>query len=761
MAEPHIDKDKVITQDKVVATERLMNGHSYQFCRIFGVCTGWDDGKRVKGAMTNKNLPPPCLKICPKDHKTPVPGQPMASRPICGANNSHNGQLSHLLSLMLNELADQSDDGTECRSTEEMIAEMEEKVNNRNDITDLFVGSTDVKALYPSLLAKGTTDIIQEVFMEAEMKIDGINWSEAGKYLAINLSSNEILELGLEEVVSKRKRRGGRNPGITTAEVMGKLYREEGEETESLFNPPQRRPGEQEKKLIINQVIKIATLAVLENHNYQFGGEVRHQTDGSPIGLELAGALSRVVMLWWDKKFLKLASINEINIYFYSRYVDDGNLAGKPLAPGKRWLVGPWANALGGRMVMMEDKIQDDLEVPADARTMREIRKMGDSINQMIQLEEDFPSKSDDQKMPILDLKVWVRQVDGQSKIFYHYYRKFVSNWLLFPAMSAMSSTVKRTALTQYGLRILRNCKLELEWEEKAKMLSIFMERMRDWGYGERFRQEILVSILKGWKKMLEEQNSGRRPVNRHRRWKEEERRDSKWRKKLSWFKAGGYSTVIFCPYTPNGELASRWREIEARGAATRGWRYRVVELGGRKLKSILCKNPWDGPCTDQQCMICTTGGRGNCGRAGCTYAVQCLRCRDQGPDTVPELEEEDGDQRPGQGKVGVPCLALYHGQSGYNGFTRGLDHHSDKRRKVKTNALWRHSQLYHKSQEVSYSMTVTSTPSDPISRLCREGVSIVAGEQDILLNSKQEFLQGAVPSTRTQRGFRFYEKQQ
>ena len=65
------------------------------------------------------------------------------------------------------------------------------------------------------------------------MKIEGINWSEAGKYLAINLSSNEILELGLEEVVSKRRRRGGRNPGITTAEVMGKLYREEGEEMEN------------------------------------------------------------------------------------------------------------------------------------------------------------------------------------------------------------------------------------------------------------------------------------------------------------------------------------------------------------------------------------------------------------------------------------------------------------------------------------------------------------------------------------------------
>ena len=93
-------------------------------------------------------------------------------------------------------------------------------------------------------------------------------------------------------------------------------------------------------------------------------------------------------------------------------------------------------------MVMMEDKILEDLEVPADARTMREIRKMGNSINQMIQLEEDLPSKSEDQKMPILNLKVWVRQVEVEqrqvSKPYYHYYRKPMSNWILFPAMSAM-----------------------------------------------------------------------------------------------------------------------------------------------------------------------------------------------------------------------------------------------------------------------------------------------------------------------------------
>ena len=73
-----------------------------------------------------------------------------------------------------------------------MIAEMEEKVNTRNNITKMFVGSTNVRALYPSFLGKATTDIIQKVFMNSDIKVEGINWSETGKYLALNLHAKEI-----------------------------------------------------------------------------------------------------------------------------------------------------------------------------------------------------------------------------------------------------------------------------------------------------------------------------------------------------------------------------------------------------------------------------------------------------------------------------------------------------------------------------------------------------------------------------------------
>ena len=106
----------------------------------------------------------------------------------------------------------------------------------------------------------------------------------------------------------------------------------------------------------------------------------------------------------------------------------------------------------------------------------------------------------------------------------------------------------------------------------------------------------------------------------------------------------------------------------------TRGWRYKVVEHGGRQVRSIVCRNPWTGPCRDPQCMICSTGGTGNCRKPGCTYQVQCIACKERGPDAVPHEEEQGGGRR-GEGEVGKPCVSLYHRESGYSGFVRGLDH--------------------------------------------------------------------------------------
>ena len=252
-------------------------------------------------------------------------------------------------------------------------------------------------------------------------------------------------------------------------------------------------------------------------------------------------------------------------------------------------------------MVVKEELVEEDKLLPEDMRTMEELRKMANDICPMIQLEEDYPSKYEDNLLPLLDLKVEVRKLGDEDdrpkscKLFYYYYRKPMSNWQLMHANSALAMSVKRTSLTQYGLRILRNTKLEVPWSTKANMLSEFCARLRDSGYSERFRQQLIESVLRGWERMVGEQEAGRRPINRPQSWQKESRREEKTRKKNNWYKTGGYSTVIFCPYTPGSELAKKWREIEAKEAESRGWRYKVVEQGGRQLRSIVCKNPWAG----------------------------------------------------------------------------------------------------------------------------------------------------------------------
>ena len=118
------------------------------------------------------------------------------------------------------------------------------------------------------------------------------------------------------------------------------------------------------------------------------------------------------------------------------------------------------------------------------------------------------------------------------------------------------------------------------------------------------------------------------------------------------------------------------------------------------------------------------------------------------------EEEREEGRRgRPGQGEVDKPCVSLYHGESGYSGYHRGLEHLEGLEKRRKKNALWRHSLLYHGGEKAEFSMSISAIHPTVLARKLRGGCDIVSEERDILLNSKVEFLQGAVPHTRRQWG--------
>ena len=109
-------------------------------------------------------------------------------------------------------------------------------------------------------------------------------------------------------------------------------------------------------------------------------------------------------------------------------YVDDMNIVFYPLPPGTRW------SNENKKMVIEDGYIEDDRRRPADERSMTEMKKMANSICPIIQMDEDYPSRNPDGKLPILDLKVWI--TDGI--ILHQFYRKSMASRMLMMSTSAM-----------------------------------------------------------------------------------------------------------------------------------------------------------------------------------------------------------------------------------------------------------------------------------------------------------------------------------
>jgi hypothetical protein len=84
-----------------------------------------------------------------------------------------------------------------------------------------------------------------------------------------------------------------------------------------------------------------------------------------------------------------------------------------------------------------------------------------------------------------------------------------MTNYLVMLECSAMPKQMKRTTLTQEAVGVLRNCRQELPWEMKAVHLTDLSARMKASGYSEMFRQQVIMSAMQGFDKMVEVAEQG------------------------------------------------------------------------------------------------------------------------------------------------------------------------------------------------------------------------------------------------------------
>jgi hypothetical protein len=454
------------------------------------------------------------------------------------------------------------------------------------------------------------------------------------------------------------------------------------------------------------EAMKVVLIFIMKNHVYNFNGDIKKQMKGGPIGLELTGVLAQIFMIWWDRRLVKDISESGLNIHMYKRYVDDINIVMEAPDMGARYV--------NGSVVITEYTKDEDRERENDERCMKFVRSVANCIHPSIQVEVDYCSNYQDRKLPILDLKVWIekRTVEGVETqyILHEFYAKSVASKFVVHARSALPWNVKRTVLTQEVLRVLLNCSYLLPWEDTVQHVEEIVLRMQYSGYNKKFRHEVVNSALKAYKQMVATERAGGRPLYRNKEWKRIERTKEKERKGRTWYKRGGYTSVIMIPTTPNSELK---RKLEC-DIKRSGLKIKIVEKASTSVKSLLQKsNPLKREkCNDKDCLVCTTGGKGNCKSTGITYEVSCKRCGDK-----------------------------YIGETARNAYTRGKEHLMALDSKAESSIMNKHCKDKHGGIIEDFTMNVIGTfQGDAMLRQISESVRISRENQKALINNKTEW---------------------
>ena len=113
----------------------------------------------------------------------------------------------------------------------------------------------------------------------------------------------------------------------------------------------------------------------------------------------------------------------------------------------------------------------------------------------------------------MLDVKMWVGEIDGQKRILYEHYEKKISTKAVINAKSAIPTTTKRTVMTQEVLRILLHCSDQLPWEDVCRHVNHFMKKLQYSGYSQPFRYNVVKSAMNAYETIKRKKALGIRPV--------------------------------------------------------------------------------------------------------------------------------------------------------------------------------------------------------------------------------------------------------
>jgi hypothetical protein len=370
----------------------------------------------------------------------------------------------------------------------------------------------------------------------------------------------------------------------------------------------------------------------------------------------------------------------------------------------------------------------------------------------MIQLDEDFQSKHSNGRIPVLDLEVWVES----NRIHHTFYRKPMASKEVVGTRSALDRKIKHNILIEEGMRRQRHISMIEGKEERDRHREEFLLDLKEGGYPEGYRNRIMDQVEGKMAKEIREHikwegnKTEGKPIYRTGKEREEVKtKEGKENKGEVWYKKGGFTSVLWVPATPEGELVNRIKKKLDQTIPPEGMKMKIVQKGGKMaINTVASNNQFNrGHCRRDKCQPCEKGGqlegsKGACYKGGIGYVGICDRC--------PEVSKEEGKE-PGQEQQGI-----YIGESYRTLYRRSDDHFAAYRKKAEKSWMWQHTKEEHKGEmrgdgKGDYRFQVTGTFKEPTIRIADECVRLAREERGLretmggkgklfILNGKDEF---------------------
>ena len=88
----------------------------------------------------------------------------------------------------------------------------------------------------------------------------------------------------------------------------------------------------------------------------------------------------------------------DVHLKLHERYIDDTSLVGTQTEIGARYD--------GQQLNITEESVNEDEGTAYDARTMKLLQTIANTVHHSIRMTIDYPSKHADAKVPMLDVKM-------------------------------------------------------------------------------------------------------------------------------------------------------------------------------------------------------------------------------------------------------------------------------------------------------------------------------------------------------------------